>query len=117
MKHRKASLAAFVIVSSVVLFVLAPALVAQQPPLEKLEHLSQVLNLSPQQKSQLTPILEAEGPKIQGVLHDPNLSPKEKQKQMEAIHKQTDPLVKGILNPTQYKMWEQIRKDELQQIK
>jgi len=117
MKPRELSLAALAIVSSIALLLLAPAAVAQQSPAEKLQHLSQVLNLSPQQKSQLAPILEAEAPKLQGVMHDPNLSPKEKKKQVEAIHKQTDPLVKGILNPDQYKMWETIRKDELEQMK
>jgi hypothetical protein len=82
-----------------------------------LQHLSQVLNLTPQQKSQLAPILEAEAPKIQSITHDPNLPPKEKVKQLQAVHEQSDPLVKNILTPTQYKMWEQIRKDELEQIK
>jgi len=117
MKNRVLLFVALAMVSSIAMLLLTPGLAAQQPPVDKLQHLSQVLNLSPQQKSQLAPILEAEGPKLQGVMHDPNLSPKEKKKQVDAIHKQTDPLVKGILNPTQYKMWEQIRKDELEQMR
>lgn len=89
----------------------------QNPAAEKLKNLSQVLNLSPQQKSQLEPILEAEGPKIQAIKENPAMSGKEKMKQMKAVHDQTDPLVKSILNPTQYKQWETIRKDELEQMK
>ena len=115
MKKRVVPFAALAIVSSIALF--AMALAAQEPPLDKLQHLSQVLNLSPGQKSQLLPILQAEGPKIKGVMHDPNLPPKEKEKQLHAVYDQTDPLVKNILNPTQYKMWSQIRKDELEKIK
>ena len=38
-------------------------------------------------------------------------------KQLKSVHDQTDPLVKSILNPTQYKQWQTIRKDELDQIK
>ena len=106
-------------VMAIVVFasLLAPSLVAQMPAADKLEHLSQVLNLSPQQKTQLAPIVEAEGPKMQAIAHDPNLPPKEKVKQLEAVQAKSDPLVRNILNPTQYKMWQQIRKDELEQIK
>jgi len=43
---------------------------------------------------------------------DPNLSSSEKKKKLKAVHSQTDPLVKSILNPTQYKQWEVIRKNE-----
>jgi hypothetical protein len=87
------------------------------PGAEKVKKLAQVLNLSPQQQSQLAPILEAEGPKIKDVTSDPNLSPGEKKEKLKAVHAQTDPLVKSILNPTQYKQWEQIRKDELENMK
>lgn len=79
--------------------------------------LSQVLGLTPQQKSQLAPIVEAETPKIEAIKQNPTLSPKEKLKQLQAVHSQTDPLVKNILNPNQYQMWQQIRKEELEKIK
>jgi|SRR5215472_3788612 len=90
---------------------------AQGPGAEKAEKIAQVLNLSPQQRSQLTPILEAEAPKVKAITQDPNLSPKQKKEKLKAVHAQTDPLVKSILNPTQYKQWETIRKDELEQMK
>lgn len=81
------------------------------------EKVAQVLNLSPQQKSQLEPILEAEGPKVKAVTEDPNLTPAQKKAKLKTVHAQTDPLVKSILNPTQYKQWQTIRNDELQQMK
>ena len=83
---------------------------------EKVKKVAQVLNLSPQQQSQLAPILQAEAPKIKAITDDPNLSPRDKKK-LKAVHEQTDPLVKSILNPTQYQQWEQIRKDELEDMK
>jgi hypothetical protein len=101
---------------ALVFFSIAPIANSQTegPGMEKVKKVAQVLNLSPEQKSQLAPILEAEAPKVKDVTSDPNLSPGEKKEKMKAVHAQTDPLVKSILNPTQYKQWEQIRKDELE---
>ena len=82
--------------------------------MEKAEKVAQVLNLSPQQQSQLAPILEAEAPKVKGIMQDPNLSPSEKKSKLKTVHSQTDPLVKSILNPTQYKQWQAIRNAELE---
>ena len=118
MKHR-VLLSAALAVCSCIFFVYVPAAKAQQEggAAQKLEKLSQVLNLSPQQKSQLAPIVEAEAPKVQAIKGNPSLSGKEKVKQLKSVHEQTDPLVKTILNPTQYQQWQTIRKDELDQIK
>lgn len=119
MKHRVVPFTALALFSCLFLSVLVPAVNSQEQgaPGEKFEKVAQVLNLSPQQRSQLQPIIEAEGPKVKSIAQDPNLSGKEKEKQLKAIHGQTDSLVKSILNPTQYKQWEQIRKDELGQMK
>jgi hypothetical protein len=84
------------------------------PGEEKAQKLAQVLNLSPQQQSQLAPILQAEAPKVKGIMQDPNLSGSEKKSRLKKVHSQTDPLVKSILNPTQYKQWQTIRNDELE---
>ena len=86
------------------------------PGQERAEALAQVLNLSPQQESQLAPILRAEKPKVQAIMQDPNLSPSEKKAKLQHVHSQTDPLVKSILNPTQYKQWQTIRNDELENL-
>lgn len=118
MKHR-VLLSAALAVCSCVFLVFVPTAKSQQPgaAAQKLQNLSQVLSLSPQQKSQLAPILEAEAPKLQAIKDNPSLSGKEKMKQLKSVHDQTDPLVKSILNPTQYKQWQTIRKDEIEQMK
>jgi hypothetical protein len=87
------------------------------PAVQKAQELSQVLNLSAQQKSQLTPILQAEEPKVKEVMQDPNLTPEQKKSKLKGVHSQTDSLVKSILTPPQYKQWETIRKDELKNMK
>jgi len=84
---------------------------------ENAQAVAQILNLSPQQKSQLEPILQAEAPKVKTILTDPSLSPSQKKKQLKTVHSQTDPLVKSILNPAQYHQWETIRKNQLEQLK
>lgn len=89
---------------------------APAPGQERAEALAQVLNLTPQQESQLAPIIKAEKPKVQAVMQDPNLSPKEKKSKLRHIHAQTDPLVQSILNPTQYQQWQTIRNDELENL-
>lgn len=102
--------------------VVSPSVIAQTqeqapaPGQERAEALAQVLNLSPQQQSQLSPILRAEKPKVQAIMQDPNLSPSEKKSKLQHVHSQTDPLVKSILNPTQYKQWQTIRNDELENL-
>jgi hypothetical protein len=64
--------------------VVPPCVIAQEqqqtltPGQERAEAVAQILNLSPQQESQLSPILKTERPKVQAVVQDPNLSPSEK---------------------------------------
>lgn len=120
MTKQRIFLSAALALCSCLLFVFVPTARSQGPSpaaAQKLQNLSQVLNLSPQQKSQLTPILEAEAPKVETIKNNPSLSGKDKVKQLKSVHDQADPLVKSILNPTQYKQWQTIRKDELDQIK
>lgn len=84
-----------------------------QTPAEKLQSLSQTLNLTPQQKMDMLPILKQEAPKLQAIKNDPNLTGAQKVMQLRAIHQQTDPQVKGILSPQQYEEWQTIRRHEI----
>ena len=93
---------------------LSTKLVAQTP-VQKLQQLSQTLNLSAQQKGELLPILEQEGPKLEAIKNNPNMTGREKAMQLRAIHQQTDPQVKGILSPQQYQQWKTIRQHEVEQ--
>ena len=86
-----------------------------QTPVQKLQRLSQVLNLSAQQKGEMLPILEQEGPKLEAIKNNPDLTPAQKAMQLRAIHQQTDPQVKTILSPQQYQEWKTIRQHEIEQ--
>jgi hypothetical protein len=80
---------------------------------QKLEAIAKQLNLTPQQKMQLMPILEADAPKVQAVKNNTSLGPMQKLEQIKAIHAQSDPQVKAILNPQQYQQLQQIRQQEI----
>lgn len=79
----------------------------------KLEAISQQLNLTPQQKAKVLPILRDEAPKVQAIKNDNSLSRMQKAQSVKAIHQQTDPQMKAILSPEQYQKLQAIRHQAL----
>jgi Spy/CpxP family protein refolding chaperone len=94
-----------------------PVLLAQpslaQGKAAKLEAISQQLNLTPQQKAKILPILADEGPKVQNIKNNNALSKIQKIQEIRAIHKQTDPQMKSILSPEQYQKLQGIRQQAI----
>jgi protein CpxP len=89
---------------------LAPSSFAQKgAAMSKAQAIAQQLNLTPQQKEKILPILAAEAPKVQAIKNDNSLSKLQKVQQLKAIHQQTDPQMKAILSPEQYEKLKQIR--------
>jgi len=87
MKHRVVTTTAVAFCVCLFLSVLPMAeSQTEGPGAEKVKKVAQVLNLSPQQQSQLAPILQAEAPKIKAITDDPNLSPRDKKKKLKAVH-------------------------------
>jgi Spy/CpxP family protein refolding chaperone len=82
---------------------------------QQLEQLAQQLQLTPEQKTQLIPILRAEAPKVRAIKADTSLSKIQKLEQLKAVHDETDPQVRSILTPEQYQKLQEIRRSELQQ--
>ena len=77
--------------------------------MSKAEAIAQQLNLTPQQKVKILPILREEAPKVQAIKNDNSLSRIQKMQQIRAIHQQTDPQMKAILSPVQYQKLQAIR--------
>ena len=75
----------------------------------KAQAIAQQLNLTPQQKEKILPILIDEAPKVQAIKNDNSLSKIQKVQQLRAIHQQTDPQMKAILSPEQYQKLKEIR--------
>jgi hypothetical protein len=84
-------------------------------PAKAFEQVAQQLNLTPQQKAQLVPILMAEAPKVKAIKADTSLTKLQKLQQLKAVHDQTDPQVKAILSPQQYQQLQEIRQKEIRQ--
>jgi len=81
----------------------------------KLQAISQQLNLTPQQKAKILPILADEGPKVEAVKNNSSLSGIQKMQQIRAIHQQTDPQMKAILSPDQYQKLQAIRQQAIRE--
>ena len=83
--------------------------------MSKAQAIAQQLNLTPQQKEKVLPILIAEGPKVQAIKNDNSFSKVQKIQQIKAIHHQTDPQMKAILSPEQYQKLQAIRQQTIRE--
>jgi hypothetical protein len=96
--------------------ILAPAAPGQNPDAAaKLQALSKQLNLTPQQKGEMLPILEEEGPKLEAIKNNNSLSGMQKMRQLRAIHNESAPQLQKILSPAQYQKLQTIRQQEIQE--
>jgi len=85
---------------------------AQQIPTSRQERLMAVakqLHITRKQAMQLLPILKAEEPKLQAIRSATSLSRMERLRRLRAVHEASDPQVKAILTPAQYKQLQVIR--------
>jgi Spy/CpxP family protein refolding chaperone len=93
---------------------LAPTSFAQKGgAMSKAQAIAQQLNLTPEQKEKILPILAAEAPKVNAIKNDNSLSKVQKIQQIRAIHQQTDPQMKAILSPEQYQKLKTIRQQTI----
>jgi protein CpxP len=83
--------------------------------ISKAEAIAQQLNLTPEQKVKILPILRDEAPKVQAIKNDNSLSKIQKVQQIRAIHQQTDPQMKAILTPAQYEKLKTIRQQAIRE--
>jgi Spy/CpxP family protein refolding chaperone len=98
------------VASIATLALLTPTSFAQKAgAMSKAQAMAQELNLTPQQKEKVLPILAAEVPKVQAIKNDNSLSKIQKMQQLRVIHQQSDPQMKAILSPQQYQKLQQIR--------
>ena len=81
----------------------------------KLQAVSQQLNLTPQQKAKVLPILADEAPKVEAVKNNSSLSGIQKMQQIRAVHQQTDPQMKAILSSDQYQKLQAIRQQAIRE--
>jgi periplasmic protein CpxP/Spy len=97
----------------VAMFVLPVQTSSAQNKAAKVQAIAQQLNLTPQQKDKILPILADEAPKVEAIKNDNSLSKVQKIQQIRAIHRQTDPQMKAILSPEQYQKLQAIRQQAI----
>src|SRR4029450_8818113 len=98
------------------LAVLAPTSFAQKADaMSKAQAIAQQLDLTPQQKEKILPILAAEVPRVHAIKNDNSLSTMQKIQQLRAIHQQTDPQMKAIFYPDKYQKLRQIRQQTIRE--
>jgi Spy/CpxP family protein refolding chaperone len=83
---------------------------------QRLEAVAKQLRLTPEQERQLIPILQAEEPKLQAIKNDQSLSRAEKFQRLRELHRESNPQVKAILTPAQYRQLQTIRQKQRAQL-
>ena len=87
-----------------------------QARLQRLEAVAKQLHLTRKQEKELVPILRAEEPKLQAIKNDQSLSRAEKLQRLRAVHDESNPQVKAILTPAQYRQLQAIRQQRRAQL-
>ena len=82
----------------------------------KLEQMSQALQLTPQQKMQIAPVLKQEMPQLQEIKNNTSLSPLQKGMQLKQVSQASDAKIMPILNPEQQQKFQAMREQERQQM-
>lgn len=97
--------------------------IAQEPPspdkqeaIAKLEKMSAELQLTPEQKKQMLPIMMEEGKKMKAIKSNTSLGPLQKAMQLKQIGTDMDSKVQPILSPEQYQKFQQIRQQEREEM-
>ncbi|MGA2687571.1 MAG: hypothetical protein ABSE85_05820 [Candidatus Korobacteraceae bacterium] len=84
--------------------------------MQKLEKMSAALQLTPQQKRQVAPVIMDEAPKVKALKSDTTMPPLQKAMKMRQISEATDAKLKPILTPAQYQTLMQMQAQERQQM-
>jgi hypothetical protein len=84
--------------------------------MQRLEKMSAALQLTPQQKRQVAPVIMDEAPKLKALKSDTTMPPMQKAMKMRQISEATDAKLKPILTPAQYQTLMQMQAQERQQM-
>jgi protein CpxP len=85
-------------------------------PAQRLEHLSQQLNLSDDQKAKIKPMLEDEAQKMQALHNDTSLSRQDRRAKMMEIHQATNDQVRSVLTEDQQKKFADMQEKRKQRM-
>ena len=95
------------------LSILTPVVMAQKQENgeNRLQQMSQQLNLTEDQKTKLKPILQEEAQKLRELKNDTSSSRQEKMQKAKQIHSEYKPQIDAILTPEQQQRWQQMKQE------
>jgi protein CpxP len=70
-------------------------------PLERLQRMSETLNLTQEQKDQVAAILKENAPQIQAIMNDESLSRDDRRAKMQGLRKDMRARIRAVLTPEQ----------------
>ncbi len=121
MKPQKTTL--MLLLCALALQLFAQFAIAQEPPspekqeaIAKLEKMSAELQLTPQQKQKMLPIMMEEGKRMKAIKSNTSLGGMQKMMQMKQVGTDMDAKVQPILSPQQYQKYEQIRAQQREEM-
>ena len=81
-------------------------------PMRQAKRLARKLALTPEQQSEIEPILAARQQQIQSIRADATLTPKEQKISVRGIFEDSDGRIKAILNPAQRQLYAQMKQEQ-----
>ena len=78
-------------------------------PAERTRELTKQLNLTSDQQTKVQDIYESARSQMESLRHDSSLSQDERRSKMMEIHKNADAQVRGVLDSTQQKKWDEMQ--------
>jgi hypothetical protein len=88
----------------------------KQEMIAKMEKMSAALQLSPEQKQKMMPIVMEEGQKMKALKANTSLGPMQKAMQMKQVSADMDAKVQPILSPQQFQKFQAIQQQEREQM-
>jgi periplasmic protein CpxP/Spy len=79
----------------------------QATPDQRLQHMTKMLSLTPDQQQKIKPILEQEQQQMMAAKQDTTMSQADRKAKMMQIHQGTNDQIKAVLTPDQQTKWEQ----------
>ena len=73
-----------------------------------MDRLAQMLNLTPDQKAKVEPVIDQRNEKMRAVFQDQTLSRDDKMAKIKQIRSDTDTQMKAILNDDQFAQWQKL---------
>ncbi len=78
-------------------------------PEQRLDHMTKMLNLTPDQQEKIKPILENQSTQMQSMRQDATMSRDDRMAKAQQLRQTTDDQIKAVLTPEQQQKWSQMQ--------